>query len=177
METLILKSLHIIFVITWFAGLFYLPRLFIYHTEANTLETTAKKILQDQFKIMERRLLFGIMWPSAIMVAIFGFATAMSFWPWSNHLWLLIKLVFVFFLYLYHFSLHYIYKRLAHDEFPYSPMKLRVWNEVSSLFVVAIVFLVVLKSVLHLGYALLGLIFFVFALLIAIKIYKNIRAK
>ena len=67
------KSLHIIFVVTWFAGLFYIVRLFIYHTEAEKKEEPAKKILQDQYKLMEKRLWYIISWPSAILASLFAF--------------------------------------------------------------------------------------------------------
>jgi putative membrane protein len=175
MNILLIKSLHIIFVITWFAGLFYLPRLFIYHTEALQMPIVERKALQDQFKIMSRRLLFGITWPSAIMVAIFGFGSASYFWPWTDHPWLIVKLVFVFFLYLYHFSLHWIYKELAKDRYPLTPLQLRMWNEVSTVFLFAIVFLVIFKSILHMGYGLMGLAGLIITLLMAIRVYKKIR--
>lgn len=177
MNTLLFKSLHIIFVVTWFAGLFYLPRLFIYQTESLKHQGTERKILHDYFKLMTRRLLFGITWPSAIMVAVFGFSTAQIYWPWSDHPWLMLKLFFVFFLYIYHFSLHWLYKELKQDRYPLTPMQLRMWNEVSSIFLVAIVFLVIFKSVLQMGYALVGLIIFIAILMIAIKIYKKLREK
>lgn len=177
MNILLLKSLHIIFVVTWFAGLFYLPRLFIYQTESLKYQGNERKVLHDHFKLMAKRLLFGITWPSAIMVAVFGFSSAAIFWPWSEHPWLIVKLCFVFFLYLYHFSLHWIYNQLKNDRYPLTPMQLRMWNEVSSVFLVAIVFLVIYKSVLQMGYAMVGLVAFILILLLAIKIYKKIREK
>lgn len=177
MNILLLKSLHIIFVVTWFAGLFYLPRLFIYQTESLKYQGNERKVLHDHFKLMAKRLLFGITWPSALMVAVFGFSSAAIFWPWSEHPWLIVKLCFVFFLYLYHFSLHWIYNQLKNDRYPLTPMQLRMWNEVSSVFLVAIVFLVIYKSVLQMGYAMVGLVAFILILLLAIKIYKKIREK
>lgn len=177
MNILLFKSLHIIFVVTWFAGLFYLPRLFIYQTESLKYQGSERKVLHDHFKLMARRLLFGITWPSAIMVAVFGFSSAVIFWPWSDHPWLIVKLCFVFFLYLYHFSLHWIYNQLKNDRYPLTPMQLRMWNEVSSVFLVAVVFLVIYKSVLQMGYAMIGLVAFILILLLAIKIYKRIREK
>lgn len=177
MNILLFKSLHIIFVVTWFAGLFYLPRLFIYQTESLKYQGNERKVLHDHFKLMAKRLLFGITWPSALMVAVFGFSSAAIFWPWSEHPWLIVKLCFVFFLYLYHFSLHWIYNQLKNDRYPLTPMQLRMWNEVSSVFLVAIVFLVIYKSVLQMGYAMVGLVAFILILLLAIKIYKKIREK
>ncbi len=67
-----LKALHIIFVITWFAGMFYMPRLFIYNTEANEKDEAAATVLHEQFSVMMKKLWFGITWPSAILTLIFG---------------------------------------------------------------------------------------------------------
>src|SRR6516165_10568849 len=106
-----IKALHIIFIVTWFSGLFYIVRLFIYNTEAEEKEESQKKILQSQFQIMIRRLWLGITWPSAILTLIFGS------WMWcllgSLPEWLTIKLIFVVVLYLYHLSLHSIYRQQA----------------------------------------------------------------
>ncbi|HVF96269.1 MAG TPA: CopD family protein, partial [Flavisolibacter sp.] len=67
-----LKALHIIFIVTWFAGMFYIVRLFIYNTEAAEKPEPEKSILQKQFSIMSKRLWFGITWPSAVMTLVFG---------------------------------------------------------------------------------------------------------
>ena len=103
-----IKALHIIFIVTWFAGMFYMPRLFIYNTEAAERPGQAKEILRDQFRIMMKRLWLGITWPSAILTLIFGS------WTWyllgSLPGWLLVKLFFVLGLYAYHLSLHMIYR-------------------------------------------------------------------
>ncbi|HET6765939.1 MAG TPA: CopD family protein, partial [Chitinophagaceae bacterium] len=69
---LYLKALHIIFIVTWFAGLFYFPRLFIYNTEANDKPAAVKEALQEQFAIMMKRLWYGITWPSALLTLVFG---------------------------------------------------------------------------------------------------------
>jgi len=111
-----IKALHIIFVVTWFAGLFYFPRLFIYNTEANDKPQVAKDALQQQFSIMMKRLWYGITWPSAVLTLIFGI-TVMINGNWTELVfkpegkWLLIKLIFVVFLYAYHLSLHKIFKQ------------------------------------------------------------------
>lgn len=175
MNYLVFKSLHIISVVTWFAGLFYMPRLFVYFAEAEAKSSTEKKILQDQFRIMQRRLWYGITWPSAIVVLIFGSALALQFWPMTDHPWLIIKLAFVVGLYAYQFFLHLIFKQQQNNNVSYSPMALRVINEISTIFLVAIVFLVVLKSVLSMTYAIFGLFILVASLLVAIKTYKKIR--
>ena len=175
MNYLVFKSLHIISVVTWFAGLFYMPRLFVYFAEAENKNSVEKKILQDQFKIMQRRLWYGITWPSAIAVLIFGSTLVSQFWPITQYPWLMIKLLFVAGLYGYHIFLHIIFNQQQKDNISFSPMALRVINEVSTIFLVAIVFLVVLKNVLSMMFGILGLILLIAILIIAIKVYKNYR--
>ena len=176
---LYIKALHIIFIVTWFSGLFYIVRLFIYNTEANDLAEPAKGILQKQFGIMIKRLWFGITWPSAILTLIFG--------PWMWYLysgfhlsefpWLMLKLGFVIGLYIYHYTLHMIYKQQMAGIHKYTSNQLRIWNEVATLFLFAIIMLVVVKQGISLVWGLIGLVCFVVILMSAIKIYKNIRAK
>ena len=177
MNYLVFKSLHIISVVTWFAGLFYMPRLFVYFAEAESKNSIEKKILQDQFKIMQRRLWYGITWPSAIAVLIFGSALISQFWPITNHPWLIVKLLFVLGLYIYQIFLHRIFLQQKKNSISYSPMDLRIINEISTLFLVAIVFLVVLKSVLSMVYGIIGLFILITLLMIGIKAYKRIREK
>lgn len=172
---LYIKALHIIFIVTWFAGMFYIVRLFIYNTEAAEKGEPEKSILQKQFAVMIKRLWFGITWPSAILTAIFGP------WLWSMldslPQWLIVKLAFVVLLYLYHFSLHSIYKQQMRGVFKYSSQKLRIWNEVATIFLVAIVMLAAVKQSLSFVWGLVGLTGFVVVLMSAIKIYKNVRQK
>ena len=177
-----LKALHIIFVVTWFAGMFYMPRLFIYNTEANGKDEQVKNALHDQFKIMMKRLWFGITWPSAILTLIFGI-TILFDGNWNAVLfeepgrWLLVKLCFVLLLYGYHFSIHSIYKQQMQAVFKYSSQQLRIWNEIATIFLVAIVMLATVKQSMSLVWGLIGLIGFVILLMSAIKIYKMVRQK
>lgn len=170
---LYIKALHIIFIVTWFAGMFYIVRLFIYNTEANDKPEAERLILQQQFGIMIKRLWFGITWPSAILTLIFG--------PWMWYLyghvqtWIEIKVAFVIGLYAYFFSLHRIYKQQAVGIFKYSSGKLRIWNEVATIFLVAIVMLAVVKQGMSLLWGVGGLLCFVILLMSAIKIYKRVR--
>lgn len=179
---LYIKALHIIFIVTWFAGLFYMPRLFIYNTEAAEKTDTAREILREQFGIMMKRLWYGITWPSAVLTLIFGPAV-LFMGGWDKLLfepavrWLPIKLIFVVFLYLYHFSLHRIFKQQARGVFKYSSQQLRVWNEVATIFLIAIVMLVVVKENISLLWGLGGLVCFIVVLMSAIKIYKNLRKR
>src|ERR1700759_4653400 len=121
-----IKALHIIFIVTWFSGLFYMVRLFIYHTEAADKQEPDRSILMGQFRVMIRRLWMGITWPSAILTLVFG--------PWMMILmgavptWLLVKLCFVVGLYAYHFSLQSIYRQQMKGVFRYSSQQLRIWN-------------------------------------------------
>lgn len=177
MNYLLLKSLHIIFVITFFAGLFYMPRLFVYFAEADLKTSPEKEILQNQFKIMQKRLWYGITLPSSIALFIFGTSMLSQFLPLADHPWLVVKLIFVFFVYAYVYFLHIIFKEQQQNIINWSPLKLRIINEVSSVFVVAIVFLVVLKNVVNMIYGLIGLFIFILVLMTAIMIYKKMREK
>jgi putative membrane protein len=177
-----LKALHIIFVVTWFAGMFYVVRLFIYNTEANEKGEPEKSILQKQFSIMIKRLWLGITWPSAVLTLIFGPWVLLN-GAWDKTLgsesgrWLEVKIGFVVLLYAYHFTLHALYKQQAKSIFRYSSQKLRVWNEMATIFLVPIVMLATVKSSLSWLWGLAGLIGFVIVLMSAIKIYKALRTK
>ena len=167
------KALHIIFVITWFAGLFYIVRLFIYSAEANLKTEPEKTILLKQLRLMQNRLWYIITWPSAILTIIFGG------WIWylygSLPTWLLVKLLFVAGLFLYHLSLHAIFKQQEKEIFKYSSQQLRGWNEVATLFLVIIVMLAVVKQMLSVAWAVAGMVAFAIVLMIAIKLYKKYR--
>jgi protoporphyrinogen IX oxidase len=171
-----IKALHIIFVVTWFAGLFYMPRLLIYHIEASEKPEPAKSILISQFKIMQKRLWFGITWPSMILTTIFGFWSAYNINCWTSP-WFILKLSFVLGLVLYHLSLHVIFKQLAKDIIKYSSTQLRIWNEAATLFLISIVFIVVLKDTISFLWGIIGLLIITLFILSGMKIYKNIREK
>jgi putative membrane protein len=180
MAYLYLKALHIIFIVTWFAGLFYMPRFFIYNTEANEKDPLTRKVLQDQFAVMMKRLWYGITWPSAILTLFFGIWVLMESGLYSILLkpegsWLTVKLVFVILLYAYHFSIQHIMKQELRGHYRYSSMQLRMWNEVATIFLVAVVLLVVVKQNISLLWGLLGLLLFVLLLVAAIRIYKIFR--
>jgi protoporphyrinogen IX oxidase len=172
---LYIKALHIIFIVTWFSGMFYIVRLFIYNSEASEKNSPDREILLGQFRIMIRRLWLGITWPSAILTLIFG--------PWiwimmgNTPDWLLVKLVFVVLLYLYHFSLHILYREQSKGIFRFSSQKLRVWNELATLFLFAIVFLASVKQAMSWIFGLTGIVSLGIILMIAIRLYKKLRAK
>jgi putative membrane protein len=170
-----IKALHIIFIVTWFSGMFYIVRLFIYNTEAAEKTEPERSILINQFSIMIRRLWFGITWPSALLTLVFG--------PWMVYLygsvpaWLEIKIAFVAGLYLYHLSLHNIYQQQMKGIYKYSSTQLRVWNELATIFLIAIVMLVEVKQAMSLWWGLGGLIAFALLLMSAVRIYKLVRAQ
>ncbi len=175
---LYLKALHIIFIVTWFAGMFYIVRLFIYNAEAGEKTDVEKDILRRQFTIMIKRLWFGITWPSAILTLIFGTWVMYAFGYFNSvPNWLWVKLAFVVGLYIYHFTLHAIYNQQMKGVFKYTPQQLRVWNEVATIFLIAIVMLVVVKQEMSWAWGLAGLVLFIMLLMSAISIYKMIRAK
>jgi len=153
--------------------MFYIVRLFIYYREAQDKEAAARDVLSEQFSIMIKRLWFGITWPSAILTLVFG--TWIGLLYNSLPSWLVVKLGFVFALFAYHFSLHIIYRRQMKGDFRISSQKLRVWNEVATIFLIAIVMLVVVKQEMSLAWGLGGLVLFVLLLMSAIRVYKNLR--
>ncbi len=167
------KALHIIFVVTWFAGLFYMVRLFVYSAEANAKSEPEKSILLNQFSIMQKRLWYGITWPSAILTLIFG--TWIGILYGSLPAWLLIKLFFVLGLFIYHLSLNTIFLQQQKLDFRWSSQKLRIWNEVATIFLIAIVMLAVVKQLLSVVWGIAVLIAFSIVLMIAIRIYKRYR--
>ena len=174
------KALHIIFVVTWFAGLFYMPRLFIYNTEAQQLGEIERTVLQKQFNVMLKRLWYGITWPSAIITLVMGIWVLTSsgfhrivFQPEGR--WLLVKLIFVLLLYAYHYSLHIIFKQEIRGAFKYSSNQLRIWNEVATIFLFAIVMLVVVKQAMSAVWGLSSLLLLIVVLMLAIRIYKKLR--
>ena len=170
-------ALHIIFIVTWFAGLFYIVRLFIYHTEAEQKPEPDKSILQKQYKIMSKRLWLGITWPSMILTLIFGSWLVILNPVILSNAYFILKLCFVGGLVLYHFHNHTIYTQLQNDQVKSSSGWLRIWNEVATFFLFAIVFLIVLKSNTGLIFGMLGLIVFAVTLMLAIRIYKKSREK
>ena len=132
-----LKSLHIIFMVTWFAGLFYLPRLFVYHAMAKD------KISKERFVIMERKLLFGIMNPGALLTTIFGI------WLWLQYdhvaMWLSAKMVLVLFLWMYHIYCGKFYLHFKNNKNERSHVFYRWFNEIPVVILFLVVFIVVMK--------------------------------
>jgi len=138
---LLFKSLHLISVISWMAGLLYLPRLFVYHVE--TISNNEKK---ETFKIMEKKLYFFIMNPAMILSWIFGLLLIYSIGTESfGFLWLKLKLILVILLSLYHLFLFYCLKKLSQSSCKYSSKFFRYLNEVPTILLIIIIFTVVFK--------------------------------
>jgi putative membrane protein len=175
MTFLYLKAVHIVFIVTWFAGLFYMPRLLVHIIEANQKPEPERSILLKQLKKMASPLWFGITWPSAIVTLIMGTSLIVNQPSWLQHGFMHIKLTLVFFLYLYHFSIHYLFKQLRNDVVKFSSMQIRFWNEVATLFLISIVFIIVLKNALSIVWGLSGLFLVTVSITIGIKLYKKYR--
>ena len=134
------KAFHIIFMVTWFSGLFYLPRLFVYHAMATD------KISIDRFKIMERKLYFGIATPGAILTIIFGL-WLFSFNPhgYMQMMWMHLKLTFVLLLVIYHVYLGMLWRKFKYDRNTHGHVFYRILNEVPVLILAIVVILVVVQ--------------------------------
>lgn len=136
-----LKALHLIFMVTWFAGLFYLPRLFVYHAMSDDETSNAR------FKIMERKLFFGIMTPGAIFTLLFGtlMLTNYAWQSFGQDLWLHIKLALIVFLVIYHMICGKFLFDFKHDANKHSHVYYRWFNEIPVLILVAIIILASVK--------------------------------
>ncbi|MES2131654.1 MAG: CopD family protein [Bacteroidota bacterium] len=177
MEYNYIKALHIIFVVCWFAGLFYMVRLFIYTAEAYGKEEPAKSILTQQLLIMQKKLWFMITWPAAIGTVIFGTWMLLENSVLLYQPWMWLKLIFVFLLIVYHLRCHAIHKQQMAGVYKAGSFKLRLFNELATVLLVAIVFLVVVKSSSSLVWGMLGLFVFAGLLMGGVFFYKKRRKK
>jgi len=172
-----IKSLHLIFVITWFAGLFYIPRLFVYHIEVAQKPEPDKSILVNQLKLMTKRLWYIITWPSAILASIFAFWLLFKRPILIEQDWMLVKLGFVVLLYAYHIKCHLIFRELQNDVITWSSNKMRIWNEGSTIILFSVIFLVILRDALNWIYGVIGIILLSVILMMGFKLYKRIRSR
>lgn len=177
MDYLYVKSLHVIFVITWFSGLFYIVRLFIYFKEAGDESSPAKEILQKQFGLMIKRLWYMITWPSAVLATLFAIWLLVLNPYWLQETWMQIKLVFVAILFLYHGICQYMCNQVKRGHLKFSSFSLRIWNEVATILLFAIIFLVVLKNSIGWVFGVSGIIGVSVLLMLGIKLYKNVRKR
>ncbi len=170
-----LKAIHIIFIVTWFAALFYMPRLFVYDIEARSKSEIERNILLNQFRIMQKRLWYGIAWPSFIITMLLGTALALNLGLDFSVDWFLWKIILVAGLVAYHFACHAIMNQLAKNVLKFSSQGMRMWNEIATIFLFGIVFLVVFKNTISMLYGLGALIGLIVVLMLAIKAYKKLR--
>jgi protoporphyrinogen IX oxidase len=177
MEYVYIKALHIVFVVSWFAALFYIVRLFIYATEAQLKDEQSKAILTPQLLLMQRRLWNIIGWPAMIGTFVFGLWMLIVNPGLLSQPWMWIKLILVALLAIYHIECQRILKKQSQGVFTYSSFKLRLFNELATVFLVAIVFLAVVKSQNGLLWGLLGLIAFAAVLMLGVTLYKKNRLK
>lgn len=140
MNMLLIKAVHLIAMVAWFAGLFYLPRLFVYHS------TTTDQISLRRFELMEKRLYYAIMWPAAILTTVCGIAL---YYPYKIYYmqaaWMQAKLFLVVILWIYHGICGRFITQFKQNAQNHSTLFYRVWNEIPTLCLIAIIFLVVMK--------------------------------
>jgi putative membrane protein len=172
-----IKALHLIFIITWFAGLFYMPRLFVYQIEAFHKPSPEKEILGKQLKLMAKRLWTIITWPSAILATIFAIWLLILRPFYLEEPWMHVKLAFVFLLFIYHLKSHQFYKQLQNDIVKKSSNFMRIWNEGATFILFAVVFLVILKNAFNWIFGVVGIIVLGILLMLGFKLYKNVRNK
>jgi protoporphyrinogen IX oxidase len=173
----VIKSLHIIFMVSWFAGLFYIVRLYIYHTEAQLKNEDEKRILSAQFQIMESKLWWIITTPAMVLTLLFGVWMLVLFPGWMKMGWMHIKLAFVVVLLVYHFVCQKILFDLKRGSFNWTSNGLRVWNELATLVLVAVVFLVVMKDGFNWLKGTVGFFLVAIMLMLGIKLYQRLRSK
>lgn len=172
-----IKALHLIFVTTWFAGLFYIVRLFVYHAEAKQKHEPEQSILINQYQMMEYRLWYIITWPSAILASLFAFWLLWLMPEWLQMDWMLVKLGFVLLLFLYHYKCHLIFLQLQKNVVKNSSNFFRLWNEGATIILFAIVFLVILKNAINWIYGVIGIFLFSILIMLGYKFYKKLREK
>lgn len=162
-------------MVTWFAGLFYIVRLFVYQTESFEKEEPEKTILTKQFKLMSKRLWYGITWPSMILILLAATWMLIEQPSFLKMPFMHLKLALVFGLIIYHFACHKIFKNLQNDLYKISSLKLRMWNEVATLFLISIIFVIVLKDTISWVWGTLGIFGLSIVLWLAIRAYKKKR--
>ena len=174
MDYLHLKALHIIFVVSWFAGLFYLPRLIIYHTEANDKPEPDASILKKEYLKNEKLLFNAIMVPAMVLTVLTAIVMLYQVPTWLDQPWMQVKLGFVGVLIFYHFYCRKLLLLLKKDIYKHTSFQLRLFNEVATVILFAVVFLVVVKNNLDWIYAIGGLVIFAVLIMSAVRIVKNI---
>jgi len=169
------KALHIIGFVSWFAGLFYLVRLFVYHVEAEQKPQPERDILKKQFSLMEWKLYKIITNPAMIITVVFGSLMLIQNPAYFSMGWMQIKLVLLGLLIGYHHYCKRIIKNLENGTNKLDSFQMRLLNEVPTLFLVSIVLFAVVKNGLNYWYVLIGVVAFSIFLFYAARAYKNKR--
>ena len=171
-------ALHVVFMVCWFAGLFYIVRLFIYSAEANNKPDPDRVILLAQFQTMKKRLLYGITWPAGILTVFFGGWLLFGYFPGDLfQAWFIFKLVFVAILVLYHLQCQIIFKQQSTDIFQWKSITLRLFNEVATIVLIGTVFLVEVKSNTNWIYLFIALFILILLIFVAVFMYKKQRVQ
>ncbi len=164
-------------MVTWFAGLFYMPRLFVYQVEANEKSSPDREILGKQLSLMAKRLWKIITAPSLVLCTLFAILMLHTQPSLLENPWMQIKLGFVILLYIYHHRTWKIHKQLQSGIFKYSSKFMRIWNEGATIILFAVVFLAVTKSAVNWIWGVIGIICLGVLLMLGIKLYKKIQDK
>lgn len=175
MEYLFCKALHMVGFVSWFAGLFYIVRLFIYHVESAARPTPERELLHAQFTLMERRLWKAITVPAMVITFLFGIRLAMLYLAPQPTVpgWLWVKWGLLVVLLAYHHVCGRLRKQLADGTCGWSSARLRQWNEVATLLLVAIVMIAVFKTLFDALWGTLALVGFGIALAVAVRLLRK----
>lgn len=174
---LYLKSMHIIFMVTWFAGMFYMVRLLIYFAEAQSRNIEERAILLPQYKLMMKRLWYMITWPGMVLTTLFGIWMIYINWTLLYTFWFQLKIFLLVGLIGYHLYTEYLLQQANRNRLVMGSEALRLYNEIATLFLFAIVLLAVVKNSLNMLYGFIFLVGLGILLGILIKLYKNHRNK
>ncbi|MEC4051538.1 CopD family protein [Myroides odoratimimus] len=172
---LYLKALHIIFIVCWFAGLFYIVRLFVYYSETKDMPEVQSNILRNQYTIMTNRLWNIITWPAAVLATAFGIGMLIYNPVLLKLPWMHVKLLFVVLLIAYHLKCHQFVKQINNRTMTKTSSFFRIWNEGATLILFSVVFLVILKSTFNWIFGVVGLVGLSILLMLGIRLYKRIR--
>lgn len=163
-------------MISWYAGLFYMPRLLIYSVEASERPESERRVLQDQLAVMARRLWFGITWPAMILTLGFGLYLAVLYGQWSRP-WLHLKLGLIALLVGYHLVMGRLRKQVAEGSCRWTSTQLRLWNEVATVHMVVTVLVASRKETVFAWSLWAGILATIGVLAAAVLIYKRFRLR
>ncbi|MEM6531310.1 MAG: CopD family protein [Myxococcota bacterium] len=176
MSYLTVKALHLVGVVAWFAGLFYMPRPLIYHVEAGERPEPEKTIIQEHMRMQARRLWFGITWPAMLFTLVFGLWTVTLYNQWSRP-WVHVKLTLVALLVVYHLVTGWLHKRVMAGTNTWSSTHLRLWNEIATVHLILTVMVASLKEFAFHWTVPVGIIGTIGGLTAGVMIYKRIRMR